>query len=60
MKSLPIPEDDTEETCYVVPVITIIQKRRTVLILVHLMIMENTNFVLFTMAEKGVKTSQET
>lgn len=53
MKSLPIPEDDTEETCYVVPVITIIQKRRTVLILVHLMIMENTNFVLFTMAEKG-------
>lgn len=48
-----------EETCYDVSVITIIQKWRTVLILVLLMIMENTNFALLTMEEKGGKKSQE-
>lgn len=56
---MPISEDDTKETCYVVSVITITQKWRTVLILVLLMIMENTNLALFTMEEKGGEKSQE-
>lgn len=61
MNSLLIPEDDTEETYYVVPVVAIIQKCKTVLILVllHRMVTENTNSALFTMEDKTKKRSQE-
>lgn len=57
MKSLLIPEDDTEKTYYVVPVVAIIQKCRTVLILIllYVMVTENTNSALFTMEEKTKK-----
>lgn len=56
MKSMPIPKD-TEETCYIVSVIAVIQKCRTVFILIflHIMIMEKTNFTLFTIEEKRRK-----